>query len=243
MDKRVAILVFRRVLLVLAAFITLTQWEIRAQERVLTLQYGPLETFRETLPISSSIVIGLQIGDLSNPFPTGQYSAILPREWAGETVCLTIKSGDGRYDAEAEYNVPEVWEGGQAGLPFPTRFDDFLSSKESRFIATLVRRGDCTGHTDEYALFAVDNFERVVSNEPVIFTLNTLRADETFLVLPDGTLVECNRINDDTFAAFDTECTLTGSLKFIAGETIEIHRIRGGRLDRVYTAKLYVQEP
>ncbi|WP_372022178.1 hypothetical protein [Tistrella mobilis] len=205
----------------LAALLITTPGAMAQDEPALELgQDGFREIVRPSALISGAIVTGVQVyaaaqDDIS-------MRGFVPRSWAGESVCASVLTINGLYEATATYRIPAEWPGGIALLPFPTVHADILSNAGSDGLSIRVSRNACGAELGRDMSFALWNGG---GGNRLTVLLNSFRADAVYLyVAGRETPVRCRMIDLPARSAFDVACDL--SVDGLAGPTrIEILRM------------------
>jgi len=161
------------------------------------------EALLPTANISGEIVAGV----LEHRQPSARLSvqAYIPGPWAGQTVCLRAVSVDGFYTSENAYEVPTLWEGGFAVLPYPTEHEDYLLGLERHGFGMRVTRGSCASPPTEFTV-TVWNAEEPTAIQLLV---NPLEAEAVFAYFGDTiTPVRCTDIDLPGKSAFHVACDL-----------------------------------
>ncbi|WP_231889419.1 hypothetical protein PJ900_02530 (plasmid) [Tistrella mobilis] len=206
---------------VLAALLIPMSEAMAQNEPALELgQNGFREIVRPSALISGTVVTGVQVyaaaqDDIS-------MRGFVPRRWAGESICASVLTINGLYEATATYRIPADWPGGIAQLPFPTVHADVLLGAGSDGLSIRLSRNACGAELGRDMSFAIWNGG---GGDRLTVLLNSFRADAVYLyVAGRETPLRCRAIDLPARSAFDAACDLpVGGL---AGPTrIEILRM------------------
>lgn len=178
------------------------------------------EDLRPAAEISGALIMGVQ--RTSSPAQGVSLTAYLPKDWAGATLCARVASVDGLYEASNEYAVTPEWTGGTTSLPYPTKFAFDLSQKPAHGLGVRITRGSCSDTGPQDVTIAGWN---ATSDAALGLLINSFRADTVFMYAGEApTPVECQTIELDNLAAYDTLCSLE-TLDNTGPITLEIHRL------------------
>lgn len=204
------------------------------------IQATPLtETLGTQAEISGvrNVVVGfMSVGETPEEKP--YIEALVPRSWEGSSVCLTLVSQDGRYEAFAEYSVPSSWTGGQIQVPLQSSHNEYLSETNRAHFAGLLSKGSCDGGGESIAPLGWN--ERLRPNDvpsDVQLLVNSRAADEVYLIFGDSDDVDCEKSDTAIHLAFDFVCDISGEV-IASGDVIEVNRVRNGRKDRPHEVRV-----
>jgi hypothetical protein len=164
---------------------------------------------------------------------TGTLSGFIPKDWGGGVACARLVSIDGRYEAHQQYAVPADWPGGMAALAFPTRYREILDGLAPDRLAVLIRAAPCDaeGPAAPDVAVAAGGWNAPDAPAGVQLLINSFRADETYLILADGTEVDCVPLAAAQRTAFDVTCTIAAAAFGSEGQLdIELDRVREGAI-------------
>ena len=196
-----------------------------AQSIVFPAAGSLVEHYESAAKISGSTVVGV-VADGSGLTQPG-LGARVPASWAGKSFCVHVVSIDGRYEASQEYAVPGNWQGGVAELAFPTRYREFLNARQPNELGARIALGTCVSLKSETDFAAAGWNMSTGGLGAISLLINSFRADETYLVLDDGTEVDCVEIDGPHRTAFDTKCTIK-PVPDAQSMSIELDRIKNG---------------
>jgi len=176
--------------------------------------------------ISGTLIVGLSrvTSSLSDDL---RINAEVPASWS--TLCLSVTSVDGLYEARNEFTLPEGWSGGEVVFDYPTAHKDLLLQAGSDSIGTLVQKGPCTAQGEQLALSGW----RLLDSSPDSFRLflNAFQADEVVAYVGNGPETRCNSLDGAGRAAFDVVCDLRLEEQSVSPTEIELIRVRSGRVE------------
>ncbi len=184
-----------------------------------------------------NVVVGfLSVGETPEEKP--YIEAHVPKSWEGSSVCLTLVSQDGRYEAFAEYSVPSSWAGGQINVPLQSSHNDYLSETKRANFAGILSQGSCDERAANIAPLGWN--ERLQSKDfpsDVQLLINSRAADEVYLIFDNSDDVDCEKTESAVHLAFDFVCEISGEV-ITSGDVIEVNRIRNGRKDRPHEVRV-----
>lgn len=176
--------------------------------------------------ISGTLIVGLSrmTSSLSEDL---RISAEVPAHW--DTLCLSVTTIDGLYEARNEFDLPEDWLGGEVIFDYPTAHRSLLLQAGSDSIGTLVQKGPCTAQGEQLALSGW----RLLESSPDSFRLfvNAFQADEVVAYVGNGPETRCTSLAGTGRAAYDIVCDLRLNEESESPTEIELIRVRSGRVE------------
>jgi hypothetical protein len=189
------------------------------------------EEFRESAQVSGSLVVGVLAAGLQDG--TGSLvSTRVPKDWGGGSVCVSVISSDGLYNARNAYQIGKEWAGKNAEIEHDTDYTEELRTMSSDKVAVRVWSGDCENEKTEYTP-ALWNTLPSAKIAELKLLINSFRADEVYLYpSPDAIEpISCSRIEDDGHTAFDARCTVSSEYLGDGVLDMEVVNIRNRELD------------
>lgn len=185
-----------------------------------------VEQLFQNSEISGTLVVGLSqvAGRLTEDL---RISAEVPNGWS--SLCLSVTTVDGLYEARNEYALPEGWIGGEVIFDYPTAHSEKLLGAGADKIGTLVQRGPCQGQNTDFALSGWRVSEALKG--ALKLYVNAFQADEVLAYVGDGPEVSCTPLEEGSRAAFDMVCNLIIAEATQSPVEIELIRIRSGRVE------------
>lgn len=193
------------------------------------------ERLADTARITGQIVVSFHMsGSPSDLRPMLQ--AYVPADWAGATVCLNLVSDDGLYEAKGSYEVAETWSGGLMEVLLDSQYEDYLRKIDRKHFGSRLTKGRCDTQSRE---FTVTSWNEQLPNAPgeTDIFINSMGADEVYLLIDGVTEVDCRTEQDVSQVAFDHSCALPAGAS--GRVEVEINRIRRGTFDPPLTVLLY----
>jgi len=223
-----------------------------AQDSAVQALGGLDESLEPTRPVSGSLLIGVALhAERTGPAPLlGVY---LSAAWSQEPFCVWLRSRDGRYRAHQRFKVRPEFRDRFTGVGSFTKIP-LAASEHGRYleglaigdIAPLVVRGDCrptnVEELEATAAFWKLGLESAVRPEAVSLYLNSLGADEAYVITDGGKDFDCTPLKRTDAFEFDHECRIPFSaLDPDQGPlSVEINRIKDGAFDRSVRASIDV---
>lgn len=190
---------------------------------------GAVEETYEPPSISGLPIMGLALSGSFDP-TRNVVSAILPESWHGQTVCVSIVSADGWYEAWRSYSLPANWTEAPVELEFPTVRSRELPRIDPLEMGLTVRQGDCGQVPAELHLVPATWNSGGGGGEGAHLLVNAFRAQETYLII-GPVRVACQMLPHDRRTAFDTSCVLPQSALNGSGEIeVQVNRINRGKI-------------
>ena len=156
---------------------------LAAQTSTFVAVEAPEESYGEAANISAgAVIVGiLAIGPEATKTPS--LSAFVPSGW--DRLCVRLLSNDGRYVAHVEYRSDGDWQGeGAAPLGFATRYPEVLKAATAKRMAVLVLGGACDA-VDPPVAIGGWNIDPLAKPAEIVLLVNSFRADETYVFVPD----------------------------------------------------------
>ena len=201
------------------------------------------ERLSETVKVSGAFVTGAAFAGATPLENRPSLRTRVPEAWAGQAVCVHVRSRDGTYEAKYEYQIPGAWsEGGVADLRYDTAYPDLFAqdaAENAPTIAIAITPGDCNTKSNAM-LVAYWNAEDARERLPVELYVNSVGADDVFVYAgddPSAAAIECERIMHRALA-FDFVCALPAAVLSKAVTPIEINATRSGVYDPVRTVEI-----
>jgi hypothetical protein len=212
-----------------------------------TLQSSPLnEEYREAAQISGSVVMGLTSGGAA-AIERPSLHAYVPAAWAGQTICVSISSADGLYDASNDYRVPENWTGSTVSLAYPTSYAELLSNTTQFSIAVNVQEGACGSKVSGSGTVAYWNSIPAEAPTELGLMLNSFRADTVVIYVGEGpaaVAITCDEPDLPILAAFDRRCAIPAEALATSGMTkFNIFRIRSAEAEPPVSVTFFTGPP
>lgn len=160
----------------------------------------------------------------------------VPKQWAGQSICMKTKSVDGVYSAQSPYTLPNsLSKSGLFELQFPTEKKDILSNYAPNHIAIRIFLGTCNGKPEAYAPSFWNVIPTAVFKTVSIFA-NTNGAQVAQVFLYDKPLLEpqrCKQVTADRVRSFDFICTVSIDLLSGPAPRLSIMAGRYGRYNKL----------
>lgn len=200
-----------------------------------------VERYADAAKISGSLIAGLSIPGIKQA-DRPIVSAFVPVAWRGTTVCLEAVSQDGRYEASWEFLVAGDWTGGLSAVPLDTEHADYLSQADIGSLASLLRLGQCGDPSTVVAPASWNVHPKLKRDEMLFLQLNSFRADEVYIISPEGEELTCRATRDTHRIAYDFECQVPVSMIRNGGSEFEILRLKSGRVQRPESVTIVLPE-
>ena len=198
-----------------------------ARAQVLTPRTPIVEIWRERVPLSGGPIVGLLAIGGKAKIHDARPTVYLP-ESHERLLFVTIRSRDGRYFAEAEYDVANLPSGSYT-LDLQTGYAVELSQYWGKELAVLAQIGRSCRDKDT-GTFAVTSWEATGPPGDVTLFLNIGASNRArVLGVPSGP-VKCSRIREDHTTAYNTECVLSLSQNALHSLSVEQRHFRRKRL-------------
>jgi hypothetical protein len=218
-----------------AIWMALSCLQANAQDNGIIVVSKLEERLANTARITGQIVASFHTsGRPSDKRPIIQ--AYVPGDWAGKIVCLNLVSDDGLYEAKGSYRVAGDWPGGSMAVPLQSQHEDYLRKIDREHFASRLTKGKCDTPAKEFTVTSWN--ERLADSvETTNIFINSMGADEVYLIIDGGTEVDCTAVQEVSQVAFDHSCSLPASKS--GRMEVEINRIRRGTFDPPLTVLLY----
>lgn len=170
------------------------------------------EELREKIPLSGGVLAGLGLPVRPRSFARRQLPSLIvsvPRSLDTLEACVTVRSRDGRYRAKNSYQFPASARGGFAEMPFPTNYEQLLSTYKADEIAVLSTSHSCEyDHEGLILPSAWGDPEHSTINTLILYANSGRKNVKCILASDFYSEATCQRLHHDHMMVFDTVCKL-----------------------------------
>ena len=185
------------------------------------------ESLQPTRPVSGDLIAGLAGVGRGSVLPL-RIEAWVPGQWKDQSICIMLRSRDGRYEAYQSFAVPASWQSDHYVFDFSeARERDFLK-REVRQLAPIVHLGECGSDVLDISLAYWGGQAEDAGTQSLVF-VNAMRAEESSIYFfADETEIQCAVLDAADRQVFDFVCEADGRH---GTHRIEVNRIRRGSYD------------
>jgi hypothetical protein len=187
-----------------------------AQEAFTAMPVAPFsEQLRTEAPVSGRALLGAIVLAPATPGNADVFIRA-PQRLAGQALCLTIVSRDGRYYARNGFVVPEITSVSTVRLPVQTAHPKVFSGALGSEVTSLIEEGACGANSRNILPVSA---RAIAPEAPVVLSINSGRATARILAGTAGNerSFPCLPIETGRRTTYDAICTLDASVSRTSG--------------------------
>ncbi|RUO61796.1 hypothetical protein [Pseudidiomarina insulisalsae] len=169
------------------------------------------EVYASNVPVSGRVLVGIQIVSAET---SPNFEVQVPSSFQAKPICLRVRSRDGTYSSENQYQVVGQPNDGLYQVNYPTKYISKLNDFSDNELALLAFPGMCTDDQLDTLMLSFRGEQIVLDDATeVVLFVNSGRS-AVFVQLKNdehGKSVRCDRIEEGIRTGYDTLCRLNYS--------------------------------
>jgi hypothetical protein len=202
------------------------------------------EDFKPEVSVSGDVVVGILREPTLSLSPNIRLQMVtlgLPQS-TQQFACVEVLSRDGRYTAEATYQLEAPEPAEWITLPYPTQYRDLLVQTELDQVAVIAYAGRCEEQKGDGVFIAAWRSDANDMGPYLKVLVNSRASDRVWIVLAEdkgnsARQFNCEKVKEGPRIAFDYVCLTPYAISVDVG-TLVIHRERRGNMRRPITVHL-----